>query len=284
MLSIFTIPKPFQGHVNTIQRNAIKSWLKLEPKCEIILLGDDEGVAETAKEFSVKYIASIGKNEFCTPLLNSAFGFAQELAGNSILMYANSDVIFFQDLIETVQRIDKPSFLMCGRRWDVDVEEEIDFEDNGWTDKLLATVKNGGKLHGPSGMDYFVFPRNVIYMPPFAVGRPGWDTWLIYHIRSRKIPVIDATKAITVIHQNHDFSHSKFGEKKGVGGPEWRRNIELAGGLTCMLTLRDADWMISKNGLRRPKYPRRMFSLLSMFYPWRILLAIKRRLQEYVLV
>ncbi|MCK4818490.1 glycosyl transferase family 2, partial [bacterium] len=189
-------------------------WTKFVPQCDIILMGDDDGVAETAQELNVKHVPSIEKNEYGTPLLSSAFDSAKELAKNNILMYANADVIFFQDLIEAVQKIDKPSFLLCGRRWDLDITEEIDFTNNGWASEVLEQVKNEGKLHGLSGMDYFVFPRNLVDMPAFAVGRPGWDAWLIYHMRSRRIPVIDATEAITVIHQNHDFSHSKFGKKR----------------------------------------------------------------------
>ena len=280
MLSIFSIPKPFQGHNNIIQRNAIKSWMQLDPQCEIILFGDDAGVAETALELGVRHIASIEKNEFGTPLLSSAFGSAQKLAMNNILMYANTDIIFFQDLIEAIHRIDKPRFLVCGRRWDLDITEEIDFKDNWWGGELLERVKKEGKPHGLSGMDYFIFPRNLVDMPAFAVGRPGWDTWLIYNMRSRIIPVINATDKITVIHQNHDFLHSKFGEKKRVGGPEWQKNIEVAGGLTNMMTLRDADWTLGENGLRRPDFPARIFSVLSLCYLWRVLLAVKRKLQN----
>lgn len=280
MLTIFTVPKAFQGHNNVIQRNAIKSWIQLEPQCEIILMSDDEGIAETAHELGVAHIPSIEKNEFGTPLLISAFSSAQKLARNNTLMYANTDVIFLQDLIEAVQEIDKSSFLLCGRRWDLDVTEEIDFEDRKWARKLRKKVEKEGKRHGFSGMDYFVFPRNLVNMLAFAVGRPGWDTWLIYNMRSRRIPVIDATEGITVIHQNHDFSHSRFGEKKRVGGPEWLKNIEIAGGLANMLTLRDADWVLGKNGLRRPDFPTRIFPILSLCYPWRVLLATKRKLQN----
>lgn len=283
MITFFAIPKPFRGHINVIQRNAIQSWLSLRPACEIILLGDDEGVKETAEEFGVLHVPDVKKNEFGTPLLGSAFSFAQKLAKNDVLMYVNSDVIFFQDLIEALQRVDKPAFLMCGRRWDLDIKEEVDFANNGWAGKLRERVKNEGKPHGLSGMDYFIFPRNLVNMPAFAVGRPGWDSWLIYDMRSRRIPVIDATEAITVIHQNHDFSHSKFGEKKRVGGPEWQKNIEIAGGLTNMMTLRDANWVLDKRGVRRPPFPGCVFSLLSLFYPWRLLLSVKRRLQTLFL-
>ncbi len=62
MLTIFTIPKPFRGHINTIQRNAIKSWIKLFPSCEVILLGNREGLEETVEELEIKHIPEVIKN------------------------------------------------------------------------------------------------------------------------------------------------------------------------------------------------------------------------------
>jgi hypothetical protein len=47
-----------------------------------------------------------------------------------------------------------------------------------------------------------------------------------------------------------------------------------------MLTLRDADWILGEHRLKRPDFPMRLFSMLSLFYPWRLLLAIKRKLQN----
>lgn len=278
MITIFTIPKVFEKHNGIIQRNAINSWIQLDTKCEIMIFGDDAGVADAAKELGVTHIPFIEKNEFGTPILSSVFSYAQKVAQNNILIYANSDIILFQDLIEAIQRIDKSAFLICGRRWDLDLTEEFEFETDEWMTNLRKQLSENGRRHGLSGMDYFIFPKNLVNLPPFAVGRPGWDSWLIYNMRSRGIPVIDATEAITVIHQNHDYSHSKFGEKMRVGGPEFKENIKLAGGLTNMMTLRDADWVLTKDGLKRPSFPRRIYPLISLYYPWRLLLAAKRKL------
>ena len=110
---------------------------------------------------------------------------------------------------------------------------------------------------------------------------PGWDNWLIYHIRSLKIPVIDATKAITVIHQAHGYSHSIYGEKTRVGGPEAERNLKLAGGFVNMCSLRDADWVLTPHGLKKPSFSRRILASLFLFYPWRLLLSIKRKLKIF---
>ena len=283
MLTLFTIPKPFQGHINVIQRNAIQSWLKLEPKCEIILFGDDQGVAEAAGEFGVRHIPGIEKNKLGTPLLDSAFNLAQKTAKNDILVYINADIILMSDFVPAVKRIKFPLFLMNGRRWDLDIKEEINFDNPDWEKNMRAKIAEKGELHGFSGIDYFVFPRDFQYnLPSFAVGRPGWDNWLIYHTRCLKTPIIDATEAIDIVHQNHDYSHSNFGKKKRVEGPELQENIKLAGGFSHFCTLREADWILTLEGIKRPKFSRRIFSKLSLFYPWRLLLSIKRKLQEFL--
>jgi hypothetical protein len=280
LLTIFIIPKAFEEHISVIQKNALRSWQQLKPSPEILIFGDDIGVESAAKELGITHVPFIERNKFGTPLLSSAFSAAQEIASNNILVYANSDIIFFQDLIEAVKKIDQQCFLACGRRWDLDVTDEIDFSDDEWDKALLTRVKNEGQRHGLSGIDYFIFRRNSVDMPPFAVGRPGWDGWLIYEMRRKEIPVIDATEANTVVHQNHDYSHSQFGEKKRVGGPERAENIKIAGGFANFMTLRDADRVLTKDGLRRPDFPARIFTILSLWYPWRLLLATKRRLQN----
>jgi len=55
VLTLFTIPKAFNGHIAVIQRNAIQSWMRLHPEIEIILFGADEGTAEAAREFGLRY-------------------------------------------------------------------------------------------------------------------------------------------------------------------------------------------------------------------------------------
>lgn len=281
MLTIFSIPKAFKGQTGIIQKNAIKSWLVLNPKCEVILFGDDEGVAEIAAELGVKHIPKIEKTEQGTPILSSAISLATKEAKNQILLYTNSDIILLNDTISAIKKIKEKSFLMSGQRWDMDIKEEINFNESNWEEKFRERLKKDSKLHGLSGIDYFVFPRNlpeIFQMPDFAVGRAGWDNWLIYRIRSLKIPMIDATTETTVIHQNHDYSHSPYGGKKKVGGPEVKRTLNLAGGFFNMFTLRDADWILTDQGIKETPFPRRIFVKLSFFYPWRLFLYFKRKI------
>ena len=80
-------------------------------------------------------------------------------------------------------------------------------------------------------MDYFVFPKNagLHELPAFAVGRPAWDNWLVYQAPRRRIPVIDATQATTVFHQNHGYAHVPDLSGDKWGGPEPDSNRRLAG-------------------------------------------------------
>lgn len=60
-LTAFAIHKPFIGHIGLIQCNAILSWQQLEPRPEIILLGDDDGTAETAQQFGLGHFPAVDK-------------------------------------------------------------------------------------------------------------------------------------------------------------------------------------------------------------------------------
>ena len=54
MLTILSTPKAFTGLFAVIQRNAIESWTKLEPRPEIILFGRDAGTAEICDELGLR--------------------------------------------------------------------------------------------------------------------------------------------------------------------------------------------------------------------------------------
>jgi hypothetical protein len=255
MLTIFALPKAFRGHTEVIQTNAIYSWTKLRPSCEIILFGRDEGTAEMAAGLGLRHVPDVAQNEYGTPLVSSLFGMAQELAGNKIMAYVNSDIILAGDFMEAVRRIQKERFLLIGRRWDMDINEPLDFSQPDWDNRLLGLLNEYGRLHGRSGLDYFVFPRGMYRdIPPFAIGRTAWDNWLIYRARSLGVPVVEATGAVTIIHQNHDYAKfqtvgrdSVRGERKGVEG---MRNRELLGSPYRSFNLWDATHTIASDGLR----------------------------------
>ena len=268
MMTIFSIPKPFRGHNGVIQRNAIKSWTKLFPLCEIILLGDDEGTTEISAELGLRHAPEIERSDFGTPLISSMFNIAQQLASHELICYVNADIILMSDFMLRVKQIREKRYLLVGQRCDLDVTELIDFTQPDWETCLHRRVKESGKLHAKSGIDYFVFPRGLFgNIPGFAVGRAVWDNWLIYRTRKLKAPVIDATQVITAIHQNHDYSHIKqqSGSHQVAGavynpkGLERERNIRLAGGINCAFTLEYATLILDERGLKVARTPRHLY-------------------------
>ncbi|MFA6224303.1 MAG: hypothetical protein WC647_18540 [Desulfomonilaceae bacterium] len=266
MLTIFTIPKPFEGHTSIIQRNAIQSWLQLRPKCEVILCGRDDGVATVSKGFGVQHIADVACTVYGTPLLSSAFKQVQDVAQHRLICYVNADIILFSDLLTAIERIPFKRFLMVGQRWDLDVKTEIDFESVDCANGLASECKSRGVLHPASGSDYFVFPKGSIgELPDFAVGRPGWDNWLIYRARALGLPLVDATEAVTIIHQNHDYGHVPKRRGDTYDGPEGDENLALVGGSEKKFILLDATWLLTPKEL----VPARTFKhLLRVMFLW----------------
>lgn len=269
MITLFTIPKPFRGHIAVIQRNAIQSWLKLGPECELILFGDDAEVGEIAEEFNISHVPDVSKTEYGTPLLDFVFRSAQEIARNNTVCYINSDIILMSDFLSAIQEIPFDKFLMIGQRWDLNLQAPWDFGEN-WEERLRSLVIQQGILHPPSGIDYFAFTKGDLGMiPPFAVGRSGWDNWFIYNARSKKVPVIDATRVITAVHQNHGYSHVPKKCGNAWEGPESDRNIALMGRRIYEWNLEDADWMLCNQRLvKKPLRPKELFRRLTLALPY----------------
>jgi hypothetical protein len=228
MLTIFTIPKPFIGHIDIIQRNAIKSWLNLTPKCEIILYGDEKGIKEVADEYGIIHVPLIKKNHLGTPFLDYVFTHAREKAKNDFVCYSNADIIIFNDIITAILKINLKKFLMVGKRWDVEMPFSLDTSQREWVQKLLSYAKYNHAIQDFPGMDYFIFPKKMILeLPPFVVGRSGWDNWMVYNARRLGISVIDASPVVKVIHQNHSYKHVPHQKGEYWDGPESKENLKL---------------------------------------------------------
>lgn len=256
MITIFTIPKPFKGHFDVIQRNAIKSWLRLRPSCDIFLFGNDPSVADVAREYRVKHSADFACNNYGTPLINDIFEKAQRLASHKLLCYLNADIILLNDFIEAAQRINFKRFLMVGSRWDIDIDHPLNFNQPDWEAKLRFRLASEATLHPPTGIDVFLFTKGLWgNIPPFAVGRVMWDNWMIYQARAQREHVIDATKVVTLIHQNHSYAHLKQGKQEAWEGPEAEQNRTLAGGYKNAFSILDANWIVTRQGFSRPKTP-----------------------------
>ncbi|NMC53133.1 MAG: hypothetical protein GYA48_05815 [Chloroflexi bacterium] len=245
-ITIFTAPKPFTNpHIALIQRNAIESWTHLGPEVEVLVIGDEEGIAEACAEWKVRHLPDVQRNSSGTPLVSSIFQMAREASSSPVLVYVNADVIFFPQMVETIKAVarQEKEFLLVGQRWDLDLRESIDFSGN-WNEWLNQEIASRGRLHPRGGSDYFVFPRDCFSdMPAFAIGRAGWDNWMFYKARYEGWKLVDATKDIRIVHQDHDYSHLPNG-KPHYRLPETDENVRLAGGKRTIFNLLDANYSL----------------------------------------
>lgn len=256
LITFFSAPKPFTNpHIATIQHNAIQSWTLL-PDVQVILLGDEMGLAEAARALHVKHIPNVACNPSGTPLISSMFHLARENSHSDLLCIINADMLLMPDFVEAARRarVLRDKFVLLSQRWDLDVTQPIEFSD-GWEGRLRSTVQREGSLHRPAGSDFFLFPRSTFHeIPNFTIGRAGWDNWMISKARKEKWTVIDCTPSVMIVHQNHDYSHLPGG-KPHYEHPDTNENIRLAGGeANIRYTILDATHQLVPDGkLVRPK-------------------------------
>lgn len=260
LLTIFTAPKPFTNpHIAMIQRNALRSWLALGKEVEVLVIGEEEGLAETAAELGIRHLPQVERSAYGTPLVSSMFALARH-SNARLLCCVNADIILTADILDAGRNLleKQQRFLAVGQRWDLDVNEPLDFSA-GWQERLRELVRREGKLHKATGSDYFLFPRECFNdIPPFAIGRAGWDNWMIYAARSQGFPVVDASKDVFIVHQNHDYSHLPGGQPH-YKHPETLENVRLAGGRRTIFELSDVSHHLVNGKLVRPPFSWRRF-------------------------
>ncbi len=253
-ITLFTAPKPFTDpRIAAIQNNAIASWTRLRD-VDVLLMGDEDGLERAADRHGVGHVPGVDRNQLGTPLVSSMVHLAKKLSQDSTLCLINADIILMSDFVDAAQAVTrlKSRFVLVGRRWDLDIRDAIDFGPD-WESRLKWAARERGVLHRPAGSDMFLFPRSCYAeLPAFAIGRSGWDNWMIFKARREHWPVVDGTPSLTMIHQNHDYSHLPGGETHHTL-PETDENIRLAGGDAAVrYTIVDATHRLVNAKLARP--------------------------------
>jgi len=252
-LTIFTAPKSFtHPHINVIQRNAIRAWSCL-PDVEVILIGDEAGIPEAAKELGVRNVLQVKRDENGIPLVNSVMEIGHTESNSPMLCYANGDMILMNDLVRAARRVSEQvrDFLLVGQRWNLDLTEPLDFSGD-WESRLRLEVARRGRYYTPWGIDYFIFPHHQYKeVPAFTIGRVAWDNWMVFHARKTFGMAIDATRDVLAVHQNHDYSHIPEGTIYGTDAA--RSNMAKAGGRTCIYNILDTNRELVNGRVRPPQ-------------------------------
>jgi len=281
MLTVFSIPKPFKGHIGTIQRNAITSWTLLRPRPEIILFGNDEGTAALAQELGLRHVPEIACNEYGTPLLGDLFRQAGRNADSKYMCYVNADILLVSDFARALPWVweRQPRFLIVSKRINLSVTEPLAFEA-GWEEAVKAHSRESGVPAGHTAIDIFVFPKGTYpHVPDFGVGRLWFDQWLIKAAKESGIPVIDLSRVAPLFHQNHDYNHVAGGSDWIWKGKEAEHNLRLYNAAPHAFTLLDATHELMPDGtIRRVRFRRSAFQARQFL--WRVLVQETQPLRK----
>ena len=187
----------------------------------------------------------------------------------------NTDIILPAAFIRSVERVAMPNFLMVGQRVGIEIDVDLDFADPATRRGLEREILERGVLHPCFGSDYFVFPKGALgRLPPFAVGRPYWDNWMIFRARELRIPVVDASERVLVVHQNHAYGHVPQSTGDLWEGPEADRNLGMMSTSARYFTPKHATWHLTADGrlAKRHWWSRRdradVFQAWGVLHPW----------------
>lgn len=222
-LTIVSVPLPFKGNqlTTTHQHNAIHSWTFLEPRPEIVLLGDEFGVAAAAEQYGVRHAPKIGVNELGDLSMRSIFNLADDESHTDWICYVDTDVILLDDFMPNfehlVARFGK--FVSCAGRLDANVLHPLDFSNLGWQQKAIASIYKLGRR----GSDYCIYPKGLYHnMPDFSIGKGYWDGWRMGVPLENGIPLVNLERSCYAIHQKHGH---RMGSSPGI-----KRNKKIAVG------------------------------------------------------
>jgi hypothetical protein len=290
LVTILSAPKAFGDRtVSIAQQNAIGSWKRLEGVA-VVLLGDDDGIAVAARDLGVGHIPGVAVNRNGVPLISSMLRLGHAANNSPLLGIVNADVILTSEFTKAVRqvaelgvnRVNLSEFLLVSRRWDMELDRPLEYTE-GWEDRLRTAAHHMGSLHRPTGSDMFVFPRDCYQdMPDFAIGRAGWDNWMIYKARKEGWPVIDCTPSMLVVHQNHDYRHLP-GSRPHYNHPDTEVNTRLAGGKAATrYSIVDATHVLKGGRLKSPPIGRERVARGVELFLRRSLFFLPENLRERV--
>jgi hypothetical protein len=243
-VEIFTAPKPFRGDDAVHQTRAIESWLMLEPRPAVTLLGSGAGYAEVVKRYGLRWRPEIDTSFLGVPLFNAIVD-AANASTAQVAVIANADIMIFDDFSLAVRKVHRDvasPWMMVGARWDVPHMPDNLLQTRGPLGRhpeherqdMVRFARDSGTLHTYGGIDVWAWNTRAGValfdgtMPHFVFGRGKYDNWLTHEvIDAGHRSVIDVSEACTFVHILHD--HHLVAET-GTGATDGERVADGAAG------------------------------------------------------
>jgi hypothetical protein len=196
-------------------RNVILSMVVLRPAIGFVVFTDSRRVLSLCDEHSVAVVRNPDTNREGTPLLRFMFEELRRSTTSPLYGYMNGDLLFSTDLVTGIDAVLhaiadgrlRKRVLVVGRR--VNFLQPVgrvsqgshgfsdtaaEKEKNWWTltpsmkpaevDWRVRLMGASGNLFGPGAVDFFFTTRGALSwdsIPPFVIGRRGYDSWLVDH-------------------------------------------------------------------------------------------------------
>lgn len=227
MITFLASPKTFTGQTAIHQLEAIRSWLAVGVRIEVILYGNSLGTAKVCRELGINHVPDIQATDLGIPYFGAIAAHAAEHACYDVQVYLNCDILLTPHICKAVDNIPFHHFLMIGQRIDLAEGVEVDIADPDLFSQLNALAETDRiLLHPPAGSDYFAFRRGMWQdLPPVVIGRGGYDNALIAYCLKHRIPVVDSTLAVLALHQFHDYGHTAGGVGEVFDGRDAKQNL-----------------------------------------------------------
>ena len=183
MLTILSTPKPFEGHIGLIQRNAIGSWVRLSPRPQIILFGRlaPEPVKWPLSSASSTSPRSRRTNSALLICVDSSR--AGETAGapqSPLLRQRRHHPDRGARARRAVRTRATAAFLMVSARINLDLDVPILFETDWRRLAERAAARRAAARATTRASISSSSPRvSIQNIPPLAIGRAWFDQWMI---------------------------------------------------------------------------------------------------------
>ena len=108
-------------------------------------------------------------------------------------------------------------FVLVGQR--TNVQWDVSLDARTLTNKTFHQLFQKGELMVPNAVDYFISTRHAFNwdnIPPFVIGRAGYDNWLIEHLlfETPDTQLVDVTQTLPMIHQNDGGGKFSWGGER----------------------------------------------------------------------
>ncbi len=227
--AFLTTLKPPGGAWWTAQVNALQQLQALAPGAPRLVFGGGEAVAALCDRYGAQHR---WPGDLQLPRLDALLAEARRACpGASQLIYLNVDILLLPSFLMVLAEVASAHamFLLTARRCNISPTGDLSHLDGApRQNHLQRLAHHGGSLGGIGALDVFAFPTGAFAeVPPLVIGRAGWDNWLVGEARRCGLPVINASGAAGLLHQNHGYEHLPDGERSIVGDALARSNQDF---------------------------------------------------------